>query len=285
MQTLTSRDGTSIAYENHGTGPALIIVSGALNDRNSASAPVLAELLANQFTVYTYNRRGKGDSGDTQPYSVDREIEDLEALISAAGGMAYLYGHSSGAALALHAAAHIGSRVRKLAIYEVPCNDDPQAKAAWKRYISGLTRLLAQGKNGDAVALFLQVTGMPAEEIACMRKTPFWPALEKIAPTLAYDHTAILGREAAVPAEPAARIMVPALVMCGSNSFRFMRTTAETLGRIMPDARLRILEGQTHEVSPEALVPVLAEFFHDRTPRKGKSVIPLHRNRPQTGNR
>ncbi len=133
MRTVTSRDGTRIAYEQHGSGPALIIVLGVLADRRLASTPHLTELLAKDFSVYTYDRRGKGDSGDTQPYAVDREIEDLEALIDTAGGEAYVYGHSSGAALALLAATRLGSKVGRLALYEAPYNEDPQGQSAWKR--------------------------------------------------------------------------------------------------------------------------------------------------------
>ena len=229
MRTVTSRDGTKIAYEKHGSGPALIIVLGVLGGRTSASTPQLVELLAKDFTVYAYDRRGKGDSGDTQPYAVEREIEDLEAVIDAAGGEAYVYGHSSGGALALLAAAELGSKVRKLALYEVPYNEDPQGKAAWKDYISRLTRLLDDGKNGDAVALFLQYTGLSAEQVAGMRQAPFWPAMEAAGHTLAYDHAAILGPEAAIPTDRAAGVTVPALVMSGGASFPFMKATAERL--------------------------------------------------------
>jgi len=263
MNMVTSRDGTRIAFEKHGRGPALIIVLGALCDRNFASTPHLVEVLAHDFTVYNYDRRGKGDSGDTQPYAVEREIEDIEAMIDATNGEAYLYGHSSGGALALHAAAKPGSRIKKLALYEVPYNDDPQAKSAWKGYISQLTRLLAEGNRGDAVALFMQYTGMTARQIGGMRKAPIWPAMEMAAHTLAYDHMAILGQEAAVPPELVARVTVPALVMSGSASFPFMKTTAEILSTIMPNASLQILDGQTHDVSPEALAPLLVEFFQD----------------------
>lgn len=264
MRTVSSRDGTRIAFDKQGSGPAFIIVLGALVDRRLASLPRLVELLAKDFAVYSYDRRGRGDSGDRQPYAVEREIEDLEALIDAAGGEASVYGHSSGGALALQATAGLGGRVRRLALYEVPYNEDPRAKAAWKDYISRLTGLLADGKNGDAVALFLQVTGLSAEQIADMRRAPFWPALEAAGHTLAYDHTALLGSEAAIPTDLAARVRVPTLVMTGGASFPFMKATAETLSTVMPHARLLVLEGQTHDVSPEAVAPALAEFFRER---------------------
>lgn len=261
MGTVTSKDGTSIAYEEHGTGPALVIVAGALADRHVAAPPLLVELLARDLTVYNYDRRGKGDSGDMRPYAVEREIEDIEAVIDAAGGEASLYGHSSGGALALLAAARLGTKVRRLALYEVPYNQDPKGKAAWKDYVSRLATFLAEGRNGDAVALFLQIMGMSTEQIAGMRRAQSWPAMEAAGRTLAYDHIAILGPEAAIPVGIAAGVTVPVLVMCGGASLPFMKATAETLSTIMPHAEMRILDGQTHDVSSEALAPVLAEFF------------------------
>lgn len=261
MRTAISKDGTRIAYETRGSGPALVIVLGALADRHAESLQRLVELLANEFTVSTYDRRGRGESGDTRPYAVEREIEDIEALIDAAGGEAFLYGHSSGGALALLAAAALGDRVRGLAVYDVPYMVDPQGRAAWKEYISRLTGLLAEGKKGDAVALFLRVTGLSDEQIAGMRQAPFWPAMEAAGHTLAYDHAAILGPEAAVPTDAAARVTAPTLVLNGGASFPFMRAPAEQLSAIIPHARLRILEGETHDVRPEAVAPVLAEFF------------------------
>ena len=261
MQFVTSRDGTKIAFEREGTGPALIIVTGALASRHSARVPQLARILASHFTVFTYDRRGKGESGDIQPYAVEREIEDLETLIDEAGGKAFVYGHSSGAALALQAAARPGSRCTRLALYEAPYNDDPPAIARWKIYISTLTRLLAEGKKGEAVALFMQFLGTPAVTVERMRKAPFWPALEAAGNTLAYDHPALLGNEGVIPKVLAASVKIPTLVMAGGEGFPFMRETARTLESIIPGAQLRILEGQTHDVNPRVLAPVLAEFF------------------------
>ncbi|MEN6342500.1 MAG: alpha/beta hydrolase [Methanospirillum sp.] len=261
MSTVTSQDGTTIAYDRRGSGPALVIVPGVLATRALGSVPALAGLLANDFTVVAYDRRGKGDSGDTRPYAVDREIEDLEALIDAAGGEAFVYGHSSGGALALLAAAKLGGRVARLALYEVPYTADPRGEAAWKEYVSRLAALLADGRNGDAVALFLQLTGLSADQVAGMRQAPFWPAMEAGAPTLAYDHIGILGPTAAIPADLAAAVTVPTLVMSGGASLPFMRATAERLSGILPHARLRIVEGQAHNVSPEVLAPILAGFF------------------------
>lgn len=261
MRTVISGDGTGIAFEPRGSGPALVIVLGALADRSAESLQHLVNLLSEEFTVYTYDRRGRGESGDTQPYAVEREIEDLAALIDAAGGRASLYGHSSGGALALLATAALGARVRGLAVYDIPYTDDPQGRAAWREYISRLTELLADGKKGDAVALFLRITGLSDEQITGMQQAPFWPAMEASGHTLAYDHAAILGPEAAIPTDAAASVTVPTLVLNGGAGFPFMRAPTERLSTIIPHARLRILDGETHDVRPEAVAPVLAEFF------------------------
>ena len=146
--TVTSKDGTRIAYDTIGHGPPVILVAGAMCSRSFWSGPELAKLLARRFTVYNYDRRGRGESGDTMPYAVAREIEDIEALIDEAGGSAYLYGHSSGAALVLEAALRLGKKVKKLAMYEAPYNDDAQAQRAWKQYIKQLTEALAAGRRG-----------------------------------------------------------------------------------------------------------------------------------------
>jgi pimeloyl-ACP methyl ester carboxylesterase len=261
MQKIISKDGTVIAYDVLGSGPVVIIVLGALSTRAAGSAPQLAELLSKQFTVYNYDRRGRGDSGNTEPYAVEREIEDIEALVDHAGGTTYLYGHSSGAALALDAAAVLGSKVTKLAMYEVPYNDEEQAQAAWKMYIEQLSELLSTNKGGDAVALFMKYVGMPAEQVAGMRQSPSWPMLEAMAPTLAYDHTAILGTSASIPSEIASKITIPTLIMVGGSTYPFMKETALKLSNIMPNALTRTLENQTHDVKQDVLAPVLVEFF------------------------
>ncbi len=261
MKTVTSNDGTRIAYDAQGAGPAVILVAGALCARKSWSGPALSGFLAQEFTVFNYDRRGRGDSGDTLPYAVEREIDDIEALIAEAGGTARLYGHSSGAALALEAAVKLGDKVEKLALYDAPYNDDPAAGAAWNTYIKELGILLAAGRGGDAVALFMRYLRRPDAEIAGMRHAPMWPTLEAIAPTLAYDHAAIMGKDASVPAERAASVRVPTLVMHGSRSYPFMAETAQALSRAIPHAQLRALDGQSHDVSAEVLAPVIAEFF------------------------
>jgi len=260
MDTLSSPDGTTIAYDKQGEGPALILVDGALTVHSSGSGE-LAKLLAPHFMVYGFDRRGRGESGDTLPYAVDREIDDIEALVDRAGGSAFLYGHSSGGPLAMRAAIRLGGKVSKIAMYEPPYNNDPGAQESWSQYLGQLRQALAEGRRGDAAALFMRFVGMPADQIDGMRRAPFWPGMEAVAPTLAYDHAAILGEPWSVPTELAARVSVPALVMAGDASLSFMPDAARVLSRAIPQGQLRMLAGQTHEVSPGALAPVLVEFF------------------------
>jgi pimeloyl-ACP methyl ester carboxylesterase len=261
MKTVASSDGTTIAFDREGDGPALILVDGAMSTRASGSKPELATLLARHFAVYSYDRRGRGDSGDTKPYGVDREIEDIDAVIDEAGGSAFLFGHSSGACLALDATVRFGEKVGKLAMYEAPYNDDPEAQKVWRVYLKNLTEALAADRRGDAVALFMALVGVPAARIEEVRHMPFFSGMEAVAPTLAYDHTAIMGQDGTIPIERAARVHVPTLVMAGGNGAPFMLETAKTLSKVIRAAELRVLDSQTHEVDPKALAPVLAEFF------------------------
>jgi pimeloyl-ACP methyl ester carboxylesterase len=258
MNKVTSRDGTQIAYDKRGQGPALILVDGALCYRSFGPMASLAELLAPHFTVYNYDRRGRGESTDTQPYSLEREIEDIEALIRETGGPAFVYGISSGGALALEAAARLGKQIRKLAIYEPPYNSDTET---WREYRKELAALLAEGRRGDAAALFMKLVGAPDEQVQGMRQAPVWPMFEAVAPTLAYD-AAALGEGRSVPTQLAARVQVPTLVMNGTV-IPFMRTTAEELAQAIPNAQQRTLEGQPHDVDLKVLAPQLVEFFSE----------------------
>lgn len=260
MNQVISQDGTAIAFDRSGQGPALILVGGAFQYR-AIDPPTaqLAALLTEQFTVVHYDRRGRGDSGDTQPYAVEREIEDLEALITEAGGQAAVFGMSSGGALALDAAAR-GLAITKLALYELPFNSgDEQARAAAQHYSRELSALLGEGRRGDAAALAMTTWGAPAEAVAGMRQTPIWPLFEAVAPTLAYDD-AIMG-DGSIPIQRLASISVPTLVMAGGASPAFMLDAAQAVAHALPNAQFRTLEGQTHDVAPEALAPVLAAFF------------------------
>lgn len=266
VHIITSKDGTQIAFERTGHGPALILVGGAFEYRamDSETAQLATfPLLTQNFTVFHYDRRGRGDSTDTPPYAVEREIEDIEALINEAGGSAFLSGTSSGAALAMEATIKLDGKVKKLAMYEAPYNDGENAREALRKFRKQLQEVLLQGRRGDAVGLFmtfLGVYGVPADQLEGMRQLPTWPMWEGVAHTLAYD-AAILGEDGSVPTKKAARITAPTLVMDGGASFPFMHETAMALAKAIPNAQHRTLEGQAHEFAAEAVAPVLVEFF------------------------
>jgi pimeloyl-ACP methyl ester carboxylesterase len=256
MRRVTSKDGTSIAFDRTGQGPALIALSGGPLDR-SADAPV-ASLLAPSFTVYTYDRRGRGDSGDTAPYALDREFEDLEALIAEAGGSVYFYGSSGGGILGLEAAAR-GLGISRLALWEPPFIVDDSRPPVPDDYSARLAELLAEGRRGDMVELFMtEAVGMPADFVAPMRAMPFWQSMEKVAHTLIYD-AALVG-DFSLPAQRLASVAVPSLVIDGGQT-PWLRNAAEAVARTLPNARRHTLDGQPHNVAPEAIAPVLAEFF------------------------
>ena len=258
MPHVISRDGTRIACERSGAGTPIVLIDGALGSRAMGFTPRLAALLAPHLSVTVYDRRGRGESGDTPPYAVEREVEDIEALIDAGGDPAALYGISSGAALALEAGVRLGDKVRAVALYEPPYNAEDAH--LWNDYVRRLGELLAADRRGEAVALFMTFVGVPPEQIAPMRDSPMWSQFEAAAPTLAYD-AAVLGADRAVPAALAARLTAPALVMNGSASYPFMRDTASALAASMPAGRYRELEGQRHDVAVEVVAPVLVEFF------------------------
>jgi pimeloyl-ACP methyl ester carboxylesterase len=258
---VTSRDGTRIAYDKWGKGPPVILVNGALSDRSSNAE--LAQLLATHLTVYSYDRRGRGDSTDTKPYSVKREIEDIEALIDSAGGSAYVYGKSSGASLALQATAALSDKVRKLALYEPPYSEAEGADGQWREFRAQIDRLLASDRGADAIALLLKFTGAPDEAIANMKTSPAWSSMVAMAPTIAYDN-AVLGEDRTVPVGIAANVKAATLVMDGSASsgpMPFMRATADKLGQVIPGAQRQVIGGQAHDVSAKALAPILLKFF------------------------
>ncbi|MPZ93476.1 MAG: alpha/beta fold hydrolase [Propionibacteriales bacterium] len=255
-KTVASADGTSIAYDQTGEGPPVVLVCGGSVD-HLANLP-LPELLAPHFTVYNIHRRGRGDSGDTPPYAVAREVEDIAAVIGAAGGSACLWGSSSGAALALEAAAS-GLPVTKLALWEPPYftggRPKPPADTA-KTY----TDLVSAGRRGDAVEYFMaKVVGLPPEFVAGARSQPFWAAGEALAHTLAYDAT-VMG-DYSLPVERAAAVTVPTLVLDGGASFPGMAQTAEQLTDALPHGQRRTLEGQQHNVDMNVLAVALVEFF------------------------
>lgn len=260
MATTTSSDGTTIGFDRRGDGPAIILIDGALGYRQFGMMSRLSELLVPRFTAITYDRRGRGASGDTQPYALDREIEDIEALIETVGGSASLCGMSSGACLALEAAIALGAKVEKLAMYEPPYDAEMGDEREWAEYRGQLDALLTDGRNGDAVALFMRFVGTPPEMVDGMRQSPMWPTLEAVAPTLAYDSAAI-GEDRLPPTQRAARLGIPVLVMNGTLTLPFIADAAAVLAAAIPDGRHVALEGQRHDVDPEVLAPVLAEFL------------------------
>ena len=249
----TSKDGTRIAYESIGSGPALVLVDGALNSRQFGAAKDVATALADSYTVYWYDRRGRGDSGDTLPYAPAREIEDLAAVIAAAGGDAFVMGQSSGGAIVLEAAAS-GVRMRKLASYEAPyVGQSTDFLAAQKKFI-------AEGNRRGAVNYFMTtMVGAPFFMPLMFKLMPkVGKQLDAVAHTLPYDTELLDGF--VVPARFAS-ITTPALIMGGSKFKPNMKKAVHDVAGIVPDAKLVILDGQTHQVSPAVLAPALKEFF------------------------
>jgi pimeloyl-ACP methyl ester carboxylesterase len=258
MSTVTSADGTVIGYERSGSGPALILVDGAMCYRAAGPMRPLAQRLTDHFSVVAYDRRGRGESGDTLPFAPEREVEDLAALVDAVGGTAYGYSMSSGAGVVLAAAA-AGVPFTRLLCYEPPYTSRPGDTAAKDDYTRDLAEHLAAGRRGDAVARFMAMVGMPAPAIEAMRHSPAWAALEAIAPTLAYDNAAL--GDGTVPTALAARVKVPTLVVDGGASPDFLRAAAAGLAEALPDGSSQTLPGQTHDVDPDALAPALIAFF------------------------
>ncbi len=258
MNQVTSKDGTLIAFDRLGHGPAVILVSGGSVDRSSNAA--LAAQLSEQFTVFNYDRRGRGPSGDTLPYAVAREIEDIAAVADAAGGTAYLFGSSSGAALALEAARELPGKISKLALWEPPYILDP-ARRPPADTAKIYRDFVAAGRRGDAAQYFMEkVVGMPPEFVAGARGQPWWPAQEALAHTLEYDAT-VMG-DYSLPEEHIKAVTIPTVVLDGGASFPFIQETAEAVGKLLPDAQHQTLEGQTHNVDAAVLAPALAAFFN-----------------------
>jgi pimeloyl-ACP methyl ester carboxylesterase len=262
MKKVISKDGTAIAFDKSGNGPAIILVCAAFQTRSDPMMSQLALLLSPHFTVFSYDRRGRGDSGDTAPYAVEREVEDIEALINEAGGSAFVLGMSSGAVLALEAARKLA--IAKLALYEPPFVVDNTRPPLPKGYLKQLKELTTSGRRADAVEYFLtNAAGVPADFVAQMRNAPFWPAMENVAHTLVYDGT-IMGDTMSgnpLPADRWSPISIPTLVVGGGTSPEYQQNAVKALVVGLPNAKLHILEGQDHGVAPDFLAPVLTDFF------------------------
>ena len=262
MPGVVSKDGTRIAFDREGQGPPLILVDGALCYRGSGPARPLAKLLAPHFTVFTYDRRGRGESTDTAPYAVEREVEDLDALIQEAGGSVYVYGISSGAALAMEAAARLKG-IRKVAAYEAPFVVDVSNSPLPSDFRAQLQAFIAAGQRGEAVKLFLRRVGVPAFGIFIMQLMPVWKKLTAIAHTLVYDITIVqdYSRGKPLSPEPWAAAKMPVLLADGGKSPTWMRNGMCAWAKVLPNATYRTLPGQTHMLKPQAVAPVLMEFF------------------------
>lgn len=257
MKKVTSKDGTAIGFDQMGEGAPVILVCGGSVDRMSNAG--LAAQLASDFTVYNYDRRGRGDSGDSETYAIEREFEDIEAILKEAGGSAFLYGTSSGAALALAATAS-GLNIKKLALWEPPFIIDDSRPRPPADTASIYRNFVAEGRRGDAAEYFMaKVVGMPPEFVGFARSQPWWANQEALAHTLAYD-AEIMG-DYSLPTEQAASVTIPTIVMAGGASWDWMRNTAQTLANTLPNGKYKVLDGQEHNVAPEVMASALKEFF------------------------
>ena len=258
--TVTSADGTRIAVDRSGAGPAVVLVQGALNDRTDPVMSGLAAGLSRWFTVFSYDRRGRGGSGDTQPYAVEREAEDLAVVIAEAGGSAAVFGGSSGAGLALRAAVK-NPAITRLALWEPPYHVGDSAPRLPGDFAGQLDRLVEAGRRADAVELFLvRAAQVSPQGVAGMRGHASWPAMEAAAQSLAYE-ARVMGPGNALPGELLAAITQPTLVLNGGASPAWMRRAGQAVADAIPGAVYRVLEGQAHSVAPTAIVPELLEFF------------------------
>jgi pimeloyl-ACP methyl ester carboxylesterase len=257
---VTSADGTSIVFDRSGAGPVIILVHGAFTGRAHPILSDVAAVLTPWFTVVNYDRRGRGDSGDTQPYAVEREIEDLTALVEIADGPVMVFGGSSGAGLALQAAAR-NLAVSKLAVWEPLYHVDQSAPRLSHDFAARLEALVRKGQRADAVELFMvEAAQVPVEAVAAMRLEPSWSDAEAVAHTLAYE-AAVMGPGNALPAGRLAALTQPTLVLTGGNSPAWITNAGKAVAGTIPAAIHRVLKGQTHNVSPIVLAPELLEFF------------------------
>ena len=264
MSIVTSADGTTIAYEALGQGPALILVDGAMCYRDFGPARALAQALADSYTVYIYDRRGRGESGNTLPWAPEREIDDLAALLAAAGGTAFLFGCSSGAVLAADAANRLDG-FTKVALYEPPFIVDDTREPRPAAFVAETEALIERGDRSGALKKFMRHVGMPAPMIAIMRLTPPWRKLKVVAPTLPYDLRLLGDTGRGLPLDPDrwALVSVPAIVMDGGKSPAYMRNAAKALAQALPKARYQTLPGQTHMVKASVVGPAVKQFLSD----------------------
>lgn len=262
MPTTLSRDGTPIVFSRTGSGPALIFVDGAMCYRGQGPSQAVAAQLAPHFTVFTYDRRGRGESGNASVYSVERELEDLDAIIREAGGTAFVYGVSSGAALALEAA-NRRLPITRLALYEAPFIVDDSRTPMPNDFMARVQSALVAGDRGRAVKLFMGLVEVPSIFVLMMRLMPVWSKLTAIAHTLPYDLQLVQEHEQGKPLSRTrwAYATMPTLVMDGGKSPAWMRNAMKALAGVLPNATYRTLPGQTHIIKAHAHVQPLIEFL------------------------
>lgn len=254
IQHVKSADGTLIAVESFGAGEPLVILGGALSTR--AAVQPFVPFLDHAFTVYGVDRRGRGDSGDTDPYAVEREVEDVAAIVQTSSGSAKVYGHSSGAVLALEAAA-AGVPISALLAYEPPFCTPQDPAESWDQLAAGLRRMAETGQRGEAVEAFMRHAGVPFDP--AVKQSPWWPEMTAVAHTLSYDLN-IVGN-ADIPVERLAKIQAPVLAVYGGNSDSWAQRSAEGVAAAVHNGRTELVPGYDHRVAPEALAPVILAFF------------------------
>lgn len=258
FQTTQSKDGTTLAYDVYGSGPALIYITGASCFRSFMPVLQDVKVFANEFTVYNYDRRGRGNSGNTLPYTIEREIEDIEAMIDAAGGTAFLYGHSSGAVLALEAALRLAGKVQKVILHDASYVHDEKERAEYKQLSQTIHQLLDNGKHAKAMRTFLKGIGMPKAFVALLPLFPGWRTMKALAPTLAYDIA--LTRDLP-PVERVARITIPTQIIVGEKNPVSIHEVGRQLSKAIPGAKCVQLAGEDHMANAKKVLPLLSGFF------------------------
>jgi len=260
MHTTTSTDGTIIAFDQTGQGPAIILITGALNYSKFGLVKDLVPLLSNDFTVINYDRRGRGGSGNNLPYSVDKEIEDINSLINAAGGTAFLYGHSAGAALALFAASALGDCVKAVAAYEPPMSDNWWSDLPTKAAIRQSKRMLAKGQNLEMITQFMRFVGMSTNLIDETLASEHREVLIDMAPTLVYEAEILLESRHFLK-HNARHVTQPVLLLAGTKSFGTVLKVQDIFAKALPHAQTKLLQGQSHSVEANVLAPTFKSFF------------------------
>lgn len=258
MNYVRSKDGTKLAYNKTGAGPPLIYITGASCFRSFSPILKAVKVFSQHFTVYNYDRRGRGDSSDTAPYTVSKEVDDLEALIDACGGKAFLYGHSSGAVLALEAALRLEEKIDQVIVYDPPYVHTKSYKANYQALAEEVMVQLSQKNNKQAMKTFLSGIGMPKFFVWFLPLFPGWRTMHTLAPTLAYD---IELTKDFPPLDRFKEIKLPTLVLVGSKSPESIRVVGEEIAKAIPNAAFEKVAGQDHMINAKVLLPKFIRFF------------------------